>query len=299
MNIDWVSIAKKAIPLRLQPFAYSCWRKLVGPKLERKIKEYYEHHSVNEEIKEALAFLGNGDLPAFPYPWAYEGKPDGIRVFVDEEKGLPYALMGDKRLYFPVSWKEREIRNYFHGIENIEQHPQSPHRYLTDDFSVTEEDVVVDGGAAEGNFGLHVVDHVKKLYIFEPEEQWQAPLQATFAPWKDKVFVVPKFISRQCDDMTVTLDSYFADKEKPTFLKLDVEGFESNVLDGAHEILSRSIRRAVICTYHRAGDEENLSQLMREHKFSVNPSYGYMLFKLFEHAQPPYFRRGLIRCEKR
>ncbi len=299
--IKWQTVVKKILPRKLHSFAYCVWLKIWGTKIENKIKAYYQRVSSNKEIKDALAFLKNGRLPTFPYIWAQTIVDEARPVLVDEEKKLPYVMMGGGgmyRLYFPNSWDAEKIRNYFHGIEIVEQHPQSPHRYLTGNFTVNEDDIVVDGGAAEGNFGLHIVDCVKKLYLFEPEDQWLAPLQATFEPWKEKVVIVQKFISKHCDGKTVSLDAYFSNKEKPTFLKLDVEGFESDVLAGAKDLLSTTIQRAAICTYHRAEDEEILSATMRAHHFSVATSNGYMLVKLFDNAKPPYFRRGLIRCEK-
>ncbi len=183
-------------------------------------------------------------------------------------------------------------------MEHVDQHPQSPHRYLTEDFTVGADDIVIDGGAVEGNFGLRVVEHVKKLYLFEPESYWQEPLQATFEPWKDKVVIVPKYLSKQDTETAVALDAYFTDKEKPTFIKLDVEGFEADVLEGAADLLATSIKRAVVCTYHYADDEAKLSTLMRACHFSVAPSRGYMLFQLYDKLKPPYFRRALIRCER-
>jgi hypothetical protein len=35
-----------------------------------------------------------------------------------------------------------------------EQDPDSPHRYLTDSFTIGNDDVLADIGAAEGNFSL-------------------------------------------------------------------------------------------------------------------------------------------------
>lgn len=108
----------------------------------------------------------------------------------------------------------------------------------------------MDCGVAEGNFGLSIVEKCKKFYLFEPEEQWMEPLKATFAPWKDKVVIVQKYLSDTTDEINTTLDDYFSDKEYPNFLKLDGEGYEERLLLGTKKILSsndlKKLQRASI-----------------------------------------------------
>jgi FkbM family methyltransferase len=57
-------------------------------------------------------------------------------------------------------------------------------------------------------------------------------------------FVVEKGLRRECDTVVVpvtTLDAYFAGRPGgPEFLKIDVEGFESAVLQGARQVLASS-----------------------------------------------------------
>ena len=55
-------------------------------------------------------------------------------------------------------------------------------------------EIVVDIGAADGNFGLSIIEKVSKLYLFEPQKSWHKALQATFKPWEDKVEIVSKMV---------------------------------------------------------------------------------------------------------
>jgi len=70
---------------------------------------------------------------------------------------------------------------------NKEQDNQSPHLYLTAEFQVDINSIVVDAGVAEGNFALSVVEKAKILYLIECDTEWMEALRLTFAPWKEKV----------------------------------------------------------------------------------------------------------------
>ncbi len=69
-------------------------------------------------------------------------------------------------------------------------------------------------------------------------------------------------------------------------------------MNGASETLSRPGTRAVVCTYHRHGDHERLSEAMRALGYNVETSGGWMLFMHDKTIQPPFFRRGVIYCYK-
>ncbi|GHT10048.1 hypothetical protein AGMMS4956_00750 [Bacteroidia bacterium] len=146
------------------------------------------------EQQQVLDYLKWHSISSFPYAFKKKYKLKNITVYADSDKGMYYVLQDGKRLYFKQSMDKETARAYAGGIL-CEQDENSPHRYETADFHVEHGDVVADAGAAEGNFGLAVVERVKKLFLFEPEADWIAPLEATFAPWKDKVFIVNRCIS--------------------------------------------------------------------------------------------------------
>jgi hypothetical protein len=303
-----LSIGRNITPRCLMPLGHKAADIMVEMAVRRKhrralpqILDYYEGRSVTEEQREVLDYLRKHGFNLFPYARLHTKKASDVQVFLDENVVLSYVMLDGKRLYYPADLTRAAIQEGFHGEQLLSQHPESPHRYLTDDFNVQADDIVVDCGAAEGNFALDVVDKVKKVYLFEPAERWQKPLNATFAPWKDKVVIVRKFLSDETNESNVSLDDYFAgNSEVPTMIKMDIEGYEARALQSAQRLLraERGIRKAVVCTYHRQDDEQYLGAFLRECGFQTRTSKGFMLFVYDDDVKPPYLRRGIIRAMK-
>ncbi len=303
-----ISFGRAVTPQFLLPLGRKVADRLIAAAIKRKIRKgyqeilnYYEGKTVTAEQQEVLDYLRKHGFDMFPYEYLHEKKPSDTEVLFDKEKGMPYLLLAGKRLYYPEDATRANIQQIFYIDQLLSQHPQSPHRYLADGLTVEADDIVVDCGAADGNFSLDVVDTVKRIYLFEPSERWQKPLNATFAPWKDKVVIVKKFVSDKTDHDSINLDDYFAGKsEAPTFIKMDLEGYEGKALRSAEKLLraKNGIRKAAVCTYHRQDDEQNLGAFLRECGFKATPSKGYMLFAYDDDQKPPYFRRGVIRATK-
>jgi hypothetical protein len=183
----------------------------------------------------------------------------------------------------------------------VEQDAASPHRYETTEFHVSEGDVVVNAGVAGGNFALSIVDKVKKIYLFEVDKAWIEVLKITFAPWKDKVVIVNKYVSDNNKGNCITLDNFFG-QEQIDFIKADIEGAEPLLLAGAETILSRQTSmKIVLCTYHKHDDAETLNQILTAKGFHTEFSKGYMIFlhEIYDKLKPPYLRKGVIRGVKR
>ena len=267
---------------------------------KRTILKYYSTlplASVNSEEQVALDYLKDNKLCVFPYPFQHNYKRTSITVYKDNKLKLKYILQDGKRLYFKRKSSSRGIkRNYNYLL--IEQDINSPHRYLTDTFNLSTNDILVDVGAAEGNLALSVIEKVKKIYLFETDENWIEALKATFSPWQDKVEIINKFVSHKNEDNHVSLDEFFKDKEAFSFLKVDAEGSENEVLQGSETLITAvPLLKIALCSYHKPNDEKDFKKHLAERGFTVSHSSGYMIFPERLTFYPPYLRRGILRAE--
>ena len=180
----------------------------------------------------------------------------------------------------------------------IEQDINSPHRYLTDDFNVDKETIVADIGCAEANFSLDIVDKVKHIYLFETNNVWEEPLNATFRKYKDKITIVNKKFSNT-DSKNSINGSKFLKEKGVSFLKIDVDGHEDEVISNLEELISESKKMKIaLCTYHSNDDFNKYSKLLQKYNYSIAHSKGYMIFYWDKKLDKPYLRRGVLRAKK-
>lgn len=253
--------------------------------------------ATDNEKKEIGKLLMQGmPLRFFPYHFPDNYNEEDIKVFRDEEK-YPYVLHNNKKLYMKKKWSDRQCKSYYNSIR-IEQYNGSPHKYLKSESRFPKNDVVADIGAAEGIFGLEIIEIVKHLYLFEAEEDWLIPLRKTFSPWCNKVNIVRKYVSNKDHGNNITLDSFFKNKEI-SYIKADIEGAEELMLQGASETLSK-VNRMLLCTYHRPNDEMLLKDILQKKGYLIEFNEGYVLYiwdrKTFK---APYLRRCVMFAYKR
>lgn len=267
--------------------------------LRKKILEYFAllpANEVNDEQREVLGYLEKNPLRIFPYPFHDNYSAEKIDVFFDAENGMRYMIQEGKRLYFKRRWSEKRIKRAYSELVR-EQDINSPHRYLTDSFTIGDEDVLADIGAAEGNFSLSVIENVKKIYLFEYDHEWTEALKATFAPWAEKVEIINKYVSDSDDESHIRFDTFYKEKKDITFLKIDVDGAEAIVLDSCNEVFkSLESFKVALCTYHKNNDERDFTLLLKNHGFTITPSKGYMIHYYDKKMKAPFLRRGLIRA---
>jgi hypothetical protein len=274
--------------------------KILLNSLRKQIPQFHESDPLlisDPERREVVEFVKHQGVKVFPYSFTNKYNQSKVEVFVDSGSGLKYVLMDGKRLYFKRRWFVSRIQRSFNDL-SMEQDEKSPHRYLSDDFRISEGDVVADFGAAEGNFSLSVIEKVQKIYLFESDPEWIEALDKTFEPWREKVEIVAKFVSDIDDQRHCTGDVFFSNKEL-NFLKIDVDGGEQKLLKGFEKILERDSNiKIALCTYHQHNDEKEFSEILVDKGFSVNPSYGFMIFHYDKKLKAPYIRRALLRAIK-
>ena len=271
------------------------------------IELYYESHEDEKKlVQDELNFIKEAEeIEVFPYPQIKKIQHEVI-ADLDKKLKLPFVIHNGKRLYFAkdisTDAAKRIYKNYIER-ENLlggGYTTKAPHQYQTDDFKIEQNDVLLDIGCAEALLALDCIEKVKKAYLFECDERWLAPLKATFEPYKEKVVIVPKFVSNTDSKTSTTLDSIFNESKGDSFfIKMDIEGEEEKVLLSSKKFLeSQNNIKIACCTYHKAHHAEAISKFLKSLNYNVEFSDGYMLFLYDSHVAPPYFRRGLLRAHK-
>ncbi len=218
-------------------------------------------------------------------------------VYYDKEVDLHFIYFEEKKMYLKRSYKNYVNKRGKLYVGNVwgEQDFNSPHLYEYGDISVKDGDVIVDAGVCEGNFSLHNIDKASKIYLIECDKEWMEALQYTFFPYKEKIVFCNKFLSNIDSESTISLNTLIT--ESVNFIKMDIEGAEVDALVGADEVFRNSNDlRCAVCAYHRHGDEEKISALLRCYGLSTETSKGYMLFLHDSDVlDAPELRKGIVR----
>ncbi len=254
----------------------------------------------SDEKKTILAYLKQHDLAVFPYAFTSRYKPEDITLQYDQERNLLYTMWDGAKLYYKNGTDKRKARKYFNSLR-MEQDANSPHCYLTAEFSVSDNDVVLDVGAAEGNFSLSVISRASHIFLFEPEPDWVKALEATFAPWKEKVTIVKNYVSDHTEGNMISIDDYLPEEQRINFIKADVEGFEYALLQGARKTIARQQNlKLAICTYHHQDDADRIDALLKNFGCLTEFTPGYILYHYGREnvVKEPYLRRAVVRARK-
>lgn len=258
--------------------------------------------SANPEIQQIVSYIKKKPkLALFPYAELEKYKSYNVTVKRDKGNGLFYTVYNGKKMYLSKKFKlkyhaVRYMRNLI-----MEQDSKSPHRYLTSQFNVKSDDIIYDIGAAEGIFALDVIDKAKKIYLFECDPGWIEALQYTFAPYKNKIEIVNKYVSDINDDNNITIDyftEHFNENSVVNFIKMDIEGYEEAALRGAaHTLDTQADLKLATCIYHLPHQEEDVKKLLSS--FDNTPTDGYMLYYYDYNIAEDYLRHGVLRSVKK
>lgn len=272
------------------------------------ILNYYQdslkYETLDEEQKRIIDFLRNDyDYELSSGRTYYEDeyyqvkKPETTSedMQVYEEDGLWYAIVSGHKVFFGENAHDAKayLEETLHWLET-----DTPHRYMDvakDQIGIDQDAILVDVGAAEGYFGMKYLDQCKKVYFFECDEKWLKYLRKTCEPYGDKIEIVEGFVGDQEDH--IKLDEFFRDKEKPTHIKMDIEGAEGAALRGMQELINdeQIPLTMFLCTYHRQADWDRYYSILSD-KFRISASNGY--YWDIQDPQPPFFRKGMMRAQK-
>lgn len=262
------------------------------------ILSYFRNNEpTDSEFKSAVAYLKDHPLCVFPDSFTDKYNYKDIEVFKDTSKDLLWVNHDGHRLYFKRSYNITTVKLLYNGLL-AEQDPVSPHRYTTEGFDLKQDDILLDVGSAEGIFTLSNITILQKAYLFEREPEWVEALEATFAPWKDKVEIISKFVSDIDNTENICIDTFLSDKsDVPTMVKIDVEGAEDRVLKGMEETIKHHHPNIALCTYHKQHDFSKFNTYLSERGYATSTTKGLMFFlSEDEKLSPPFFRKGLLRA---
>lgn len=213
-----------------------------------------------------------------------------------------------KSIIFPLLEDDKSrtiLQNRFDSfltgnISYVEKNVVDPNQYFFDEcFNLSDEEVLFDCGGFTGDTVLDFIKltqgKYKKVISFEPDEKNFEKLknlvkkrelqnievknQAT-GQIQGKIGFVSSgnMVSKVVNDQKegnqvdiVALDNYI--NEKPSIIKMDVEGFEFETLKGAETIIRSLKPKLAICIYHKTLDFYEiplyLKSLVPEYKFKV------------------------------
>jgi FkbM family methyltransferase len=187
-------------------------------------------------------------------------------------------------------------RKHLPGLQQILDEltiERNGHFYEKPQTAISPGDVVVDCGACEGLFSILAQPRCRHVYAIEPIPDYCEGLRRTFDGVAN-VDVLPVALSKEkgrlmmrsggmassiCSDGDLevevsTIDSLFYEKGiKIDYLKADLEGHESLMLQGAARTIRASKPKLAITTYHTPHDARDIIEAVKE----IDASYRFRL----------------------
>lgn len=246
---------------------------------------YRRYENSNDyEIKVILEHIKTNKLDVFNYKFCDKYLNLNIDVTYDEVCKMFFVYHLGKKMYFARRYNtEEKAKEYYRGLL-VEQDIESPHRYLSVQFNVKKNDIVIDAGAAEGIFSLQIIEQVSKIYLIETDEEWIEALNETFKEYQKKKIIINKYLTSLNAGKYATLDSLI--QEPVNFIKMDIEGNEWDALLGAKKIFEQSDDlKCAICSYHQEFDEMLIKNILSKYGLECSTTEGYMWYPFYSPKQ--------------
>lgn len=236
---------------------------------------------IEKKMLRALCWLTSNKSMIAPFPNLHQ-----VQVLGGPIKGMYFSMPRLERLAFGLGSYEQDI------VKHLQ-------------FYIKPGDVVYDVGANAGYLTLVMAQLVGKqgqVFAFEPDPKNFLALTTNIKSNRlSHVTPVDQAVSHQCDTVrfatfdyslvghimesdtptdatiievpSVSLDHYVYQENHPapTFIKIDVEGGEENVLLGAQKLLQDPERKPIVLAEVREGQMwDKVSQLMQNHGYTCH-----------------------------
>ena len=132
----------------------------------------------------------------------------------------------------------------------------------------------LDVGANDGWYALYFASrpNVERVWAFEPDGPTVGRMRDNFAlndpAFAGKLEAIQKCVGDRDDDAFVRVDTIVGDYAKPLVLKIDVDGGEVEVLEGARRTLGRNDCTLVVETHGRQLERDCVA-FLSELKYEV------------------------------
>lgn len=291
----------RILPSRIRYVEYPA--PFLEPAFFRRYREELEgrRKCESEELRRVMEYVSGNGVRMYCYSFYDEYMNRDMPVFYDGERGLYYGVCFGRRMYLSRKYDTPRKAEFYFRYACMEQDERSPHRYLSEYFSIGKGEIGIDIGAAEGIFAVQVVDDVEHIYLIESDAGWCEALEATFRNDRDKVTIIEGYVSDTDGNGNLTLDTVFKDK-KIDFIKMDIEGGERKALQGAGQLMGRCMPKMAVCVYHNAEDEKLIRACLEAAgPYTMRNSPGYVACQgewELEHPENAGFRRALLWAER-
>ena len=212
------------------------------------------------------------------------------------------------------------------GSGKIPARPPREAYFPADLFALGEDEVFIDGGAYDGDsirdFLSRTGGKARRVVGIEPDPVQYGTLLAYAREHADVIetylaalsgvagevpfLATGRMDARISDQGTTRVESITLDDlahHWPTFVKLDIEGYEAEVLQGGRRMIAHSRPVLAVCAYHKYADLWEIPRLLHDiaPDFSIHlHAYSEGWWELICYAVPPErLRAACPRCRGR
>lgn len=179
------------------------------------------------------------------------------------------------------------------------------HYYQKEHTKISQGEILLDIGTAEGLFPLSVADKCSHIYMVEPSVIFNTCLKKSFKSHEDKITVFNVAVGNEDGEILFNEDSLdgkiamvneasthkiairkidtLLENKRITYLKADIEGYEQEMLRGAEQLIKANKPTIAITTYHTQNDPNEIISLIK----GFVPEYNYYVKGIYEQTPKP------------